>query len=378
MNTIRNWLLPLLLAAGQLGLWPGALAWAEPEALSYWLPAAASPTAVAAAVLATVLVAAALGWRRRRPVAALVGIVVVLTLGTVATPTDALLLVASADLIALYSVAVRQPRRTALIALGLVAGWQLCLSATTYGVGAEYAAEVSFSVVGYLLVVGAGLARQRWLAGRRTAAARLSTAEAAREQATADERQRLAHELHDVSAHHLTSVLVAVTAAQRLRERQPELMGEGLALAATAGRRVGSGRQRGGHRGRERRRREYAGRGRPTRLRSGHRRDATARHRAGWSPHRWPDRRRRLADPGHPAGGRAPGRGRQPVVGRAPGATHRRGDDRVGRGATAVRPDHAGRGGSAGRPGRAQLGVAGDAAGRTCAAPALARSAVPR
>ncbi|WP_461030791.1 sensor histidine kinase, partial [Streptomyces sparsus] len=46
----------------------------------------------------------------------------------------------------------------------------------------------------------------------------------------------LAHELHDISAHHLTSVVVTVDTARKLGDRRPELAAEAVAFAARTGR----------------------------------------------------------------------------------------------------------------------------------------------
>ncbi|MFH0252208.1 sensor histidine kinase, partial [Streptomyces chitinivorans] len=83
---------------------------------------------------------------------------------------------------------------------------------------------------------GTGLSRRRRLAARHAAAARLARAEAERDRASDEERHRLARELHDVGAHHLTSAVVTAEAARRLGGSRPELTAEALETAARDGR----------------------------------------------------------------------------------------------------------------------------------------------
>jgi signal transduction histidine kinase len=227
MGVLRSWLLPALLAVCQAALWPG---------LPLLLDRPVDRVEVAVALAATALAATALGWRRRAPVAALAVIVPAMTLGLVATPRDSLAVLVFADIIALYSVGARRPARiTFAVTVGLIA-WQLTLGAFLYRDFREYTGNVVIGVVVYLLAAGLGRSRRRWLAARRDAADRLALAEADRQQASVQERERLARELHDVSAHHLTSIVVTVTAAQRLAERRPELAAEALEFAARTGR----------------------------------------------------------------------------------------------------------------------------------------------
>ncbi|SHN34115.1 histidine kinase [Cryptosporangium aurantiacum] len=226
---MKTWLLPILLATAQLAWWPGSVL------AGYETVEATGPVVTTVGVLAIVVVTAALGLRLRRPVVALAGVVGGLTVAFLVTPIDAPLLIGAADLIALYSVAVRDPQRTWL-SLGLLAPWQLGVGAIEYGFSGEWVIESGFLVVGYLVTVGAGMARRQWLAGRRAAADALRQAETARREAGDGERRRLSAELHDVSAHHLTSIVVTMNAARRLAAGRPDLLAESLAMAANTGR----------------------------------------------------------------------------------------------------------------------------------------------
>ncbi|MFI7602014.1 histidine kinase [Actinoplanes sp. NPDC049681] len=227
MKRIPVWVLPVVLALLQLTTWPG-LPYLEREHVS----ALAAATAVAVTVVASV----ALLWRRTAPVAVTGVIVVALTVGEWGLPTDALSAIGGADVIALYGVAVlRSQRATLLTVLGLI-GWQCALVAATDELGADYPAAVALLVAFYVTVVALGRARHRWHADRARAAAELAEAEDRRSRAADTERHRLARELHDVTAHHLTSIVVIASAAQRIGASRPELVAEARDFAARTGR----------------------------------------------------------------------------------------------------------------------------------------------
>jgi signal transduction histidine kinase len=229
------WLLPALLAALQLVLWPGLPLLRGP----------APPAAQAVAVTVLVLViAAALGRRRDRPVAVTVAVAAGISLATWAAPHDqqffvpgdALLAIGVADLVALFSVAARRPRRTTVLVLAGLLLWQAPLTAARDGVTRDYPIDLLITAGVYCLVTAFGRRRARWRAERAEAAQRLAEATRAEAEAADAERRRLARELHDVSAHHLTSIVVNATAAQLLGDQRPELRAEALDFAARTGR----------------------------------------------------------------------------------------------------------------------------------------------
>src|SRR5690349_1920935 len=227
MERIPGWLLPTILAVAQLAVWPGI-----PLATDDHV----SAPAVATGVTATVAVAVALLWRRSAPPATIGIVAAALTVGAYGTPTDALLIIAMADMVALYSVAVLRTRRLAGYLAAAVMLWQCALIAATVGVNADYPFEVAFILVQYPTVVAFGRIRHRWHAERATAAGRLAEAEDRRARAADTERHRLARELHDVTAHHLTSIVVIASAAQRLGAARPDLIAEAREFAARTGR----------------------------------------------------------------------------------------------------------------------------------------------
>ncbi|WP_436531048.1 sensor histidine kinase [Actinoplanes sp. HUAS TT8] len=226
-----TWLLPAVVALTQLVVWPGL-----PLLLGEPIPVTWS-TAV---TIATVGVTAGLGLRRRRPVLSLMVVSASLAVATLVVPADdqapMLLPIGVADLIALFSVAARCPPRTMLIALGGLVVGQGALSAVQDGVGPGVLLEMLLSVVLDGVVAALGRVRGRWTEERAAAARRLAAAEQAQREAADTERHRLARELHDVTAHHLTSIVVNAQAADLLAAQRPELRTEALSFAARTGR----------------------------------------------------------------------------------------------------------------------------------------------
>lgn len=224
METIRNWLLPALFAAGQIAwLWPGAGLVGEE------VPGAAAVVAVLGAL---VVETAALGRRRRTPGRALAWSLGALMLGQLAWENGYF---GFGTLVALYSVAVRRPVRVTVRAVAAAVGVEWLLSLVQVGIRPELAALWALGALVYVVCAGLGEARRQWLKGRSLAARRLAGAEETRRRAGDTERQRLARELHDVSAHHLTSVVVTADAALRLGDSRPELAAEALAFSERAG-----------------------------------------------------------------------------------------------------------------------------------------------
>ena len=204
-------MLPALLAAGQLLAWPGVPL----------LTGSRPPAAAIAAVLAiTAAAAVALLWRRSSPVAAAVVTNAALTAGSWGLPEDALSVIALADLIALFSVAARRPARVALTVTAALSVVQSVGFLTDDSRELSPAVEIALTVTVYLIVLAAGRRHARWRAERAAAAERFALAEQRRARAAEIERLRLTQELHDVTAHHLTSIVVAATAAEAFAARR--------------------------------------------------------------------------------------------------------------------------------------------------------------
>ena len=202
-----------LLAVAQSEIWLGSSAEdARPE------------TAIAAAA-ATL----ALAWRRRAPLAALV--VVVTAFGTLSVvaelPVAAFVLPTS--LLAVYSVAAHDVTERAVVGLGLALAMLGVSAAETRD------ATVTDLTAPALLFVGAW-AVGRHLRARRRREAELDRNREARERAAAaEERARIARELHDIVAHRVSTVVIQAEAGLMTVD-EPERTGAALAAIRDSGR----------------------------------------------------------------------------------------------------------------------------------------------
>ena len=199
--------------------------------------AARSPTLAALGAAAT---AVPLAWRRRAPVAVLAA-VTPLYVGHLVGFAAAEAFNAGFNLplfVALYSVGAYAERRRALLAavpavVVLVAAELPRLAEETVAAitGEGPTAELVYAgvlvggvVYAATVLLGAYVATRR--AYRAELVARAERLERERteraERAVADERARLARELHDVVAHHLSGMVVQAGAAERLLDRDPE------------------------------------------------------------------------------------------------------------------------------------------------------------
>ncbi|MET9557385.1 histidine kinase [Streptomyces sp. NPDC006645] len=228
MEAMKNWLLPPAVAVCLL-VWPG------PLVLDGGHDALRADLALILVVAAGTT--AALGLRRRAPLPALAGVAVCYGLGLFTVDSDAVeVFTMVADLVAVYSVAARTTLPVTLRAVGVLVCYEGVVGFAVEGVSLLSGAGLAVTVACHLGVVGLGRARAHQRAARERAAARLARARSESRGAGASERRRLARELHDVSAHHLTSVVVTAEAAQHLAADRPELGTEALDFAARTGR----------------------------------------------------------------------------------------------------------------------------------------------
>lgn len=223
-------LLPLLLVCAQAVVWPGT------DLVRGAVPSA---SALLVAALVAGVVTAALALRRTRPVTALVVVAAACALGAGPLPTGATAVLGTAGVaLALFTVAAERDVFTAVLCAVALAVWQLLQGITLHGLSDRDGLDLVLTALLYAVACGAGLAVRRRTRARGVAEALLKRAETERHRLPQVERRRMERELHDVSAHHLTAVVVTAGAALGLRERRPELAAEALEFAAETGREV--------------------------------------------------------------------------------------------------------------------------------------------
>lgn len=190
-------------------------------------------------VLLALVITVPLAWRR---------VVPLLTMATsgIATGVFTLLghdfgFVGLTLMVALYSIAAYGTRHDAQVSLGVTAGFVV----TGFGAAAARAGEADLGpLLGTSLVLAAV-----WILGDRTRGRRQLVAqlqvraeEAERHQAlaaelaSADERRRIARELHDVVAHAVSVVVVQASAGRRVADRDPAAAAQVLATIEDSGR----------------------------------------------------------------------------------------------------------------------------------------------
>ncbi|MFC8701195.1 sensor histidine kinase [Streptomyces anulatus] len=230
MKRTDDRLAPVLLLCAQILVWPGAplVRGAVPPASAFLV-----------AALAAGVVAAALALRRTRPVAALVVVAAACALGAGPLPVGAMAVLGTAGVaLAVFTVATRRDAFTAVLSVTALALWQLLQGISLHGLSDRDGLDLVLTAVLYAASCGAGLLVRRARRARRAADHLLKRAETERHRLPAAERRRMERELHDISAHHLTAVVVTVGAALGLRERRPELAAEALDFAAETGHEV--------------------------------------------------------------------------------------------------------------------------------------------
>jgi signal transduction histidine kinase len=182
-----------------------------------------APTALN--VVLALLCAVPVLWRRRRPLLVLgaveLGVVLHLVLVTPDLRVGAFPLV-----VAVYSLALRGQRAVSLRAAAAVAAINTAVVGIEYllgnwtGIGDTLFHAV---LVAAAWAVGENLrTRRAYLAGLVERAERLERErETATQRAALEERARIARELHDVVAHHVSAIAVQAGAAEEIAERDP-------------------------------------------------------------------------------------------------------------------------------------------------------------
>jgi signal transduction histidine kinase len=199
-----------------------------------------SPDALA--VLLTLAQTVPLVWRRRAPVVvlAVTGLATLIHLAIGYQPTWAEFGV----LVALYTVAAHRPRRQAIMAAALVAAGLAVYGVVAmrrYPAPAEEAAQgITVSYVQFAAAWFLGTLQRRRLAY--TARLEALNLQLAEEQelrsrwAVAEERSRIARELHDVVAHSVSVMVVQAGAARRTLATSPDQAATALGQIESTGR----------------------------------------------------------------------------------------------------------------------------------------------
>jgi len=168
----------------------------------------------------------AIYWRRRNPLLVLAIVEAMLFVHLVAIRADARV-GALPLMVATYTVATRLPRPVSLRAAALVAAINAAVISVQYGLGNL----PSISDVFFVTVIVAGAwaigdnigTRRAYLSGLVERAARLEREqETATQRAALEERARIARELHDVVAHHVSAIAVQAGAAEEIAESNPQ------------------------------------------------------------------------------------------------------------------------------------------------------------
>ncbi|MCO8276225.1 histidine kinase [Actinoplanes sp. TRM 88003] len=206
------------------------------------------------ATVAVLLVAqaAALCLRRIRPLWCLGAVLALqVALAVAADPGEGVRGAALA--VAVYTCGTLMPKRRALLVAGLAAFTEtasfVVLSAipaaldSTLTASPPLISRILVQIVFSAILYGgaAALGRNTTIRHRYTEMVELRAAEAAEnlrvrtDAALTAERTRMARELHDVAAHHLTTLIVQATVVERMIDRDPEAARQGAATIRTEG-----------------------------------------------------------------------------------------------------------------------------------------------
>ncbi|MFG2370574.1 histidine kinase [Streptomyces sp. NPDC048504] len=230
MKRTDDRLLPVLLICAQALVWPVA------PLLRGTVPTAAD---LLVAALVAGSVTAALALRRTRPVITLVVVAAACAVGAGPLPLGAMAVFGTAGVaLALFTVATERDTFTTVLCVLTLALWQFLQNITLHGLSDNNGLDLVLITLLYATACGAGFSVRRTRRARQAAELLLNRAETERHRLPAAERRRMERELHDVSAHHLTAVVVTAGAALGLRERRPELAAEALEFATETGRKV--------------------------------------------------------------------------------------------------------------------------------------------
>ncbi len=198
-------------------------------------PQAATDHLTLAAALLGVFCVPVVAFRRRAPLIVLT-ILALATLFALIVDVQASV-TGTSMVVAVWTVAVHRPRQTSLAACALVVSVLLIRALVAAGLLGLQAADLNLVIL-TLFATAAGIAvrnRQAYLAAlveRADRAERTRESEAARR--VAEERLRIARDLHDSLAHHMAVVNVQTGVAQHLLASDPAAAGQALGHARQA------------------------------------------------------------------------------------------------------------------------------------------------
>jgi signal transduction histidine kinase len=189
-------------------------------------------------VLLGVAVGVCLAWRRTRPlVAVAAGMGAYALLALVDVTTNDLLAVTASLLALVYSVGMWERRRAALVGLALAGA---AVAAVIYGEGDKPIGDYLYAGALIAAAWGLGRAMRARLLEVAALAQQAARAEVEREHeaaaAVAEERNRIARELHDIVSHGLSVMVVQAAAAEALVEDAPADAGSALRSIQEVGR----------------------------------------------------------------------------------------------------------------------------------------------
>jgi signal transduction histidine kinase len=166
-----------------------------------------------------------LAFRRRFPVGVLLTLLAADLLSHVpAFQSDVSTPAVVALFVAFYTVAAHRPRWLAASAIGgSLLAVHLVVNAPVFRPPDLWEVVMTWVPAAFLGMLGDHLRRQR------------ASAAAVTERAAAEERRRIARELHDVVAHSMSVMVVLAGAARRVLDRDPERAEEALAMVETTG-----------------------------------------------------------------------------------------------------------------------------------------------
>ncbi|WP_405701361.1 histidine kinase [Streptomyces sp. NBC_01383] len=236
----RHWLRdhPLALdGALALGVLVSMIIGSFADPSSHSGPTFGTRTPAASSVLLMVLGALALVWRRRHPMAVLVatGGLTVVELVMVDPPAPVVMSV----VIALYTIAARTDRPTTW-RVGLLTMAALTAAAMFFGSAPWYSQE-NFGVFAWTGMASAAgdavRSRRAFVDAIRERAERAErTREEEARRRVAEERLRIARDLHDVVAHHIALVNVQAGVAAHVMDKRPDQAKQALAHVREASR----------------------------------------------------------------------------------------------------------------------------------------------